>query len=213
MELVSAMDPAAPIVTPVTRLADLAPPAGRSFALTFDDGPEEPWTSAALDCLESLGVPATFFVLGCKISGNEGTLRRMTELGCSVEVHSWEHVRMTEQRPTQVAEDIRRTGDLIQDVTGRAPRFVRPPDGAVSIEVLDQIRLSGMTPAFWSTHAWDWTRPGADTIVKDVSKGLRNGAVVLLHDGGGDRSQTVEAIPGLVRVAAARGLRAVRLGD
>lgn len=206
------MDPAAEIATPVTRIADLAVPVGRSCALTFDDGPEEPWTGAVLDCLESLGVVATFFVLGCKIAGNERTLRRMVELGCAVEVHSWEHIRMTDQQPEQVAADIRRTSDLIREVTGRAPRFVRPPDGAVSHQVLDQIRLSGMTPAFWSNHAFDWDRPGAEAIVRDVSKGLRNGAVVLLHDGGGDRSQTVEAIPGIVRVAAARGLLPVPLG-
>jgi peptidoglycan/xylan/chitin deacetylase (PgdA/CDA1 family) len=68
-----------------------------------------------------------------------------------------------------------------------------------------------MTPAFWSTHAWDWNNPGVDAIVRGVSKGLRSGAVVLLHDGGGDRSQTVQAIPHIVRIAADRGLRAVRL--
>jgi peptidoglycan/xylan/chitin deacetylase (PgdA/CDA1 family) len=213
MEQVSAMDSAAEIATPVTRLADLGAPVGRSFALTFDDGPEEPWTSAVLDCLESLGVPATFFVLGSKIQGNERALRRMADLGCGVEVHSWEHIRMTEQQPARVADDIRRTSELIREVTGRSPRFVRPPDGAVSLEVLDQIRSTGMAPAFWSTQAWDWEQPGAGKIVRDVSKALRNGAVVLLHDGGGDRSQTVEAIPGIVRVAADRGLRAVRLGD
>jgi peptidoglycan/xylan/chitin deacetylase (PgdA/CDA1 family) len=199
------------IETPVSRLPDLGGPPDLAFALTFDDGPEEPWTSAVLDRLESAGVPATFFVLGRKIDGNERTLRRMAELGCGIEVHSWEHVRMTRQPPDQVADDIRRTAELIREVTGRSPRFVRPPDGAVSPDVLDRIRRAGMIPAIRSVHAWDWKCPGADAIVSGVSKRLRRGAVVLLHDGGGDRSQTVEAIPGIARIAAGRGLRAVRL--
>jgi len=199
--------------TPVSRLRDLGGPADLAYALTFDDGPEEPWTGAVLDLLEAAGVPATFFVLGSKIAGNERTLRRMAELGCGVEVHSWDHVRMTQQRPDQVADDIRRTAELIRQATGRSPRFVRPPHGAVSPDVFDQIHRSGMIPAFWSTHAWDWTCPGSDAIVSGVTRGLRRGAVVLLHDGGGDRSHTVGAVPGIVRIAADRGLRAVRLGD
>jgi peptidoglycan/xylan/chitin deacetylase (PgdA/CDA1 family) len=196
--------------TPITRLADLGGPYG-AFALTFDDGPEEPWTSAVLDALESASVPATFFVLGSKIRGRERILQRMVGLGCGIEVHAWEHLRMTQQQPSQVAHDIMRTRQLICDVSGQVPEFVRPPHGTVSLDVLDQIRLAGMTPAFWSTHAWDWNRPGVDAIVRDIADGLSEGAVVLLHDGGGDRVQTVEAIPRIVRIAAERGLRAVRL--
>jgi peptidoglycan/xylan/chitin deacetylase (PgdA/CDA1 family) len=197
--------------TPVTRLSDLGGPRVGAFALTFDDGPEEPWTDAVLDCLDALGVPATFFLLGNKIGGHERTLRRMVDLGCGIEVHAWEHTMMTSQHPAQVADDIRRTSQLICEVTGQSPRFVRPPYGAVNPAVLEQIRRSGLTPAFWSTHAWDWNSPGVDAIIRDVSAGLRRGAVVLLHDGGGDRSQTVAAIPHIVRIATDRGLRAVRL--
>lgn len=206
-----------PMEIPVTRLCDLRRadpgPRGGAFALTFDDGPEEPWTTAVLDCLDALGVPATFFVLGSKIAGHERTLRRMADLGCGIEVHGWEHTPMTQQQPTRLVDDINRTSQLIGAVTGRVPRFVRPPHGAVSPAVLEWIQQTGLTPAFWSTHGWDWNQPGVDAIVSEVSKGLRRDAVVLLHDGGGERSQTVAAIPRIASVAALRCLRAVRLAE
>ncbi len=197
---------------PINLLRDLGGPEGPAYALTFDDGPEEPWTGGVLDALEAAGVPATFFVLGSRIAGREAILRRMVDQGCDVEVHSWEHLSMPEQPPAEVGADIRRTADLIAEVTGRPPRFVRPPYGHSNHEVIDQIRLAGLTPAFWSVEAFDWDTPGTDAIVRGITAGLDPGAVVLLHDAGGDRSQTVEAVPRIIAFAAERGLRAVRLG-
>ncbi|WP_432994623.1 polysaccharide deacetylase family protein [Dactylosporangium sp. CA-233914] len=198
--------------TPITRLGDLGGPRSGAFALTYDDGPEEPWTGAILDHLEALGAAATFFVIGDKIEGREALLRRAVALGCGVEVHAWGHTAMTEQDPPRVSAEIERTAGLIAGVTGAQPRFVRPPFGAVNAEVLARIRDCGLIPAFWSVHAADWTSPGTDAIVRGVGAGLRRGAVVLLHDGGGDRSQTVAATPLIVQAAAIRGLRPVRLG-
>jgi peptidoglycan/xylan/chitin deacetylase (PgdA/CDA1 family) len=199
-----------PIETPVTRLSDLGRGDG-CVALTFDDGPQPPWTDQILDILEDTGTPATFFVLGSQIRGNERTLRRMIGLGCAVEVHAWEHTRMTAQHLEARRFDIDRTRRLIREVTGHEPTTVRPPDGHVSVEVLDTIRSAGLTPMFWSVHAQDWTRPGVAAIEDDVISGLGDGAVVLLHDGGGDRSQTVAAVPRIIKVINERGLRAVSL--
>ncbi|GIH18817.1 polysaccharide deacetylase family protein [Rugosimonospora africana] len=204
------MDDSRPIETPVTRLADFGHRAGR-VALTFDDGPQPPWTGEVLDILEDTGCPATFFVLGSQIRGNERTLRRMTDLGCAVEVHAWDHIRMTEQDPEQRRRDIDRTRALIREVTGHEPTAVRPPDGRVSVAVLDAIRAAGLIPAFWSVHARDWTRPGVEAIESGVSSALADGAVVLLHDGGGDRSQTVAALPRVIKAIRDLGLRAVSL--
>ncbi|HEY2670572.1 MAG TPA: polysaccharide deacetylase family protein [Rugosimonospora sp.] len=198
------------IETPVTRLSDLGHGTGR-VALTFDDGPQPPWTEQILDILEDTGTPATFFVLGSRIHGNEPTLRRMTDLGCAVEVHAWDHIRMTGQEPGERRADIDRTRRLIRDVTAHDPTTVRPPDGHVSLDVLDAIRTAGLMPAFWSVHARDWTRPGVAAIESDVISGLDDGAIVLLHDGGGDRSQTVGALPRIIEAINDRGLRPVSL--
>lgn len=197
--------------TPVTRLPDLGFPAGHA-ALTFDDGPEPPWTERVLDLLEETGTPATFFVLGSRIAGQERTLRRMVAAGCAVEVHSWEHVRMTDQDRGQRLRDILRTRAFIRDVTGYQPRALRTPYGDVSRSVLDTIAEAGMTPVFWSVHAADWTRPGVAAIEKAILGGLDDGAIVLLHDGGGDRSQTVAATRTVIAAIHDRGLVPVSLG-
>jgi len=204
------MDRSTPIDTPATRLADLGCPAG-CVALTFDDGPQQPWTEELLDVLERTATPATFFVLGANIRGHESTLRRMVALGCAVEVHAWEHLRMTEQSPAELLRDIDRTRELITTVTGRAPTYLRPPEGRVSPDVLDRIQAAGLTPVFWSVHAADWATPGVAAIEERIVAGLDDGAVVLLHDAGGDRSQTVAAVPHIIATAAARGLRPVSL--
>jgi peptidoglycan-N-acetylglucosamine deacetylase len=206
------MDLTEVIDTPITRLPELGAQAG-CVALTFDDGPQPPWTGQLLDILERTETPATFFVLGSQIPGNEPLLRRMVRQGCAVEVHAWEHTRMTEQTAKELRADIDRTRDLIGTVTGREPRYLRPPEGYVSREVLDDIRAAGLTPVFWSVHAADWTRPGTAAIEERITAGLDDGAVVLLHDAGGDRSQTIAAVPPIIEAVRSRGLRPVSLSD
>ena len=164
-----------------------------------------------LDLLEETGTPATYFVLGSRIAGQERTLRRMLAAGCAVEVHSWEHVRMTDQDRGQRLRDIVRTRALIRDVTGYEPHAVRTPDGYVSRDVLDTIAEAGMTPVFWSVHAADWTWPGVAAIENAILGGLDDGAIVLLHDGGGDRSQTVAATRTIIAAVRDRGLVPVSL--
>jgi peptidoglycan/xylan/chitin deacetylase (PgdA/CDA1 family) len=204
------MNRSQPITTPITRLAHLPGAPGR-VVLTFDDGPEPPWTTRILDLLEQTGTPATFFVLGSRIAGREQVLRRMVGSGCAVEVHAWEHLRLTDQRPHQRMDDLRRTADLIRDVTGHDPTCARPPEGRVSVEVLDDIHAAGLTPVFWSLHGGDWTNPGAAAIEHAIVDGLADGAVILLHDGGGDRSQTVTALPGIIAAIHDQGLRPVTI--
>jgi peptidoglycan/xylan/chitin deacetylase (PgdA/CDA1 family) len=195
-----------------TSLADLGCAAG-CVALTFDDGPQPPDTDALLDVLEQTGTPATFFVLGEQIDGNEELLRRMVRQGCAIEVHAWEHTDMTGQSPRHLRRDIERTRDVIHAVTRRAPRYLRPPYGEANPAVLDAIRAAGLIPVFWTVEAADWTEPGADTIRDRIVAGLDDGAVVLLHDAGGDRRQTVAAVPPIIEAAMARGLRPVSLSD
>ncbi|GAA5193763.1 hypothetical protein GCM10023322_56500 [Rugosimonospora acidiphila] len=198
------------IETPATHLADLRYESG-CVALTFDDGPDPTWTGQVLDLLEESGTPATFFVLGRMIRGHERILRRMVRLGCSVQVHAWEHVRMTDQPADRRRVDIDRTRRLIREVTGHDPSCVRPPEGRVDADVIDSIESAGLTPVFWSVHGRDWTRPGVAAIEGDVLAGLHDGAVVLLHDGGGDRSQTVAAVPRIIEAIKDRALRPVSL--
>src|SRR5258706_12455776 len=116
------MDRGEVIEVPTTRLAELGRESG-CVALTFDDGPQAPWTDELLALRERTGTPATFFVLGTQIAGHEPLLRRMVRQGCAVEVHAWEHTRMTDQSAEELRRDIDRTRDLIGTVTGREPRY------------------------------------------------------------------------------------------
>lgn len=198
--------------TPVTTLDRLGR-TGAYAALTFDDGPEPPWTEQLLDVIEKIGTPVTFFVLGCNIDGREDILKRMALLGCPVEIHGWDHSAMTQLPPARLAAELDRTRQAIRAATGRDPRYVRPPFGEVDAGVLGTIRDAGLVPAFWSVHAGDWTRPGVPAIEHAIISGLRAGTVALLHDGGGDRSQTVAAVPGIVAAARRRGLQTVCLPE
>jgi peptidoglycan-N-acetylglucosamine deacetylase len=150
-------------------------------------------------------------VLGDRIAGREETLRRMVALGCAVEVHAWTHTRMTEQQRPEVEGDIARTREMIHAVTGRRPGYLRPPEGRVSPGVLEAIDAAGLTPVLWSVHAGDWERPGVAAIEERIVGGLADGAVVLLHDAGGERDQTVAALPRIIAEIHARGLRPVSL--
>jgi len=198
---------------PVTTLRDLAETRDLSgcVALTFDDGPCEPWTSRILDVLAESGHPATFFVLGRQALGRQPILARMARLGCTVAIHGWDHLRMPRLTSTERRDQLVRTRELIESATGRFPRYVRPPYGDVTPEVLQEIEAAGHTPVFWSAQARDWTMPGAGTIASDITTRLTDGAVILLHDGGGNRQQTVQALPAILDAAAARGLELVAL--
>lgn len=198
---------------PITTLRDLVETHDLSgcVALTFDDGPCEPWTSGILNILEEYGMPATFFVLGVRAADLQRILLRMARLGCTVGIHGWDHARMPSLTSAERRARLVRARNLIESATAQFPRYVRPPYGDVTPPVLREIESAGHTPVFWSVHARDWAMPGARRIAADVTARLTDGAVILLHDGGGNRLQTVQALPAILNAVAASGLRPVAL--
>ncbi len=182
-----------------------------SIALTFDDGPEQPWTGHVLEILRRRGVPATFFVLGTKVEAETGLLERIVSAGCEVGIHGWDHRRWPELTSEELRENLRRTTGLIYDLTGRWPRFARPPHGDIDRRTQSEMEQASLRAVFWSVVAWDWTRPGTAAIVEHVEYQLQPGSIILLHDGGGDRSQTVAAIEPILDLVEERGLVPVSL--
>ncbi|WP_318199599.1 polysaccharide deacetylase family protein [Streptomyces sp. SCL15-4] len=182
----------------------------REVALTFDDGPLPPYTGQVLDVLERYGVPGTFFCVGMNARAYPEELARMREQGHTVANHTWSHPFLPELERSQLTEQLERTREALAEASGAPPsRLFRPPYGARTPEVLDWLAQTGSRVALWDVAPDDWTMPGADTIARIILDQVRPGSVVLLHDGGGDRSQTVAALPAVIEGLLADGYRFV----
>jgi len=182
---------------------------GRLIALTFDDGPGA-YTSAVVSELRRLKAPATFFEIGEQIPRYRSLVAHMIRWGFVVGDHTWSHRQLTLLSNAQVTSQILLTKNLITKVTGTPPLFMRPPYGAQNARIRTLAGREGMLTTLWSIDTRDWTRPGVPAIVAAASA-ARPGMIVLLHDGGGVRSQTVAAVPIIVRILRARGDHLVTL--
>lgn len=183
-----------------------ANPRKRIVALTFDDGPSG-YTRGVLRALDRFDAKATFFVLGKEVSGREKTLRQMLAAGHEIGNHSFSH------RIYPGLDDLRQTNQRIESATGFTPCLFRPPYGAVSRSLLDEARHAGLDTIAWDVDPTDWSTPGAAAIYKRVVGAVHNGAIVVMHDGGGNRSQTVAALPAIIKNLRLRGYRLVTVTE
>lgn len=181
----------------------------QAVALTFDDGPS-PYTPRVLRVLRRLRARATFFVVGELARRRPGLVRAALAAGMAVESHSFSHPyrppfdRLARWR---IRAEIGRTAALLSRL-GRRSRLFRPPGGAFSPYVLEAAGAAGQRVVLWSVDPRDW-QPGVEPrqIARRVLRAVRPGAIVLLHDGGGDRSATVRALPAIIRGIRRKGLR------
>lgn len=169
---------------------------GRTMVLTFDDGPDPRYTPGILDTLAEYDVRATFFVCGEMAVGNQDLLARMADEGHVVGNHTWSHPLLTRLTRGQIHSEMSRTSDVIEEGCGERPRWFRAPYGAWNRAAFQFGAELGMEPLAWTVDTLDWTTPGAGVIVDRVEKGAAPGVVVLSHDAGGDRSQSVRALRG-----------------
>lgn len=178
-------------------------PAGSVVHLTFDDGPSSAWTPEVLQLLRRHRAAATFFLVGREAQARPRLVERIRADGHAVGNHTYSHPRLTGATPQLVAAEIERGS---RHLRGRTT-CLRPPGGNVDDEVRAAARRAGQRVALWDVDTADWRRPGADAIADAVARDVRPGSVVLLHDGGGDRSQTVEALRALLPRLSAAGYR------
>jgi peptidoglycan/xylan/chitin deacetylase (PgdA/CDA1 family) len=182
----------------------------REIALSFDDGPLPPYTGQILDILDRLGVPATFFCVGMNVGAHAEEIIRMREQGHALGNHTWSHPFLPELSRPQLVEQIDRTKEAIADTSaGTAPVLFRPPYGSRTPEVMRWLAEIESTVVLWDVAPDDWAMPGAEAIARIVVNQSRPGSVILLHDGGGDRSQTVAALPAIIDGLLERGFRFV----
>ncbi|MFI6106262.1 polysaccharide deacetylase family protein [Streptomyces sp. NPDC051310] len=167
---------------------------GRTMVLSFDDGPDPRYTPAILRTLRAHGVRAMFFVCGGMAASRPDLLREMTADGHVVGNHSWSHPNVTKLAPSGIRDELGRTSDLIERSTGAPPLWYRAPYGAWNRHSFEIGAELGMEPLAWTVDTLDWTEPGTSAIVRRVMDGAAPGVVVLSHDAGGNRSQSVAAL-------------------
>jgi peptidoglycan/xylan/chitin deacetylase (PgdA/CDA1 family) len=178
-------------------------------ALTFDDGPWPTTTSAVLDILRQEGVRATFFDVGYLVREHPDLVRQELDAGMVVGNHSWDHPITPPFRDLphpRITSEIRRTNTELVSF-GARPQLFRPPGGSYSPWILREAQRQGVRVVLWSVDPRDWA-PGATArhIVRSVLSHVRPGSIILLHDGGGDRSATVAALPRIIRGIQKMGL-------
>lgn len=182
------------------------PRGGKRVALTFDDGPSD-YTPEVLHILKRKEVKATFFMLGQQVTRYPSYARRVLALGHEIGNHSYDHALLP------VSSDIRHTNRSIIQATHFRPCLFRPPYGAVSSSLVASARAARMKVVDWDVDTTDWKLPGAGYIKSNVLGNAHSGSIVLMHDGGGPRSQTVEALPGIIDGLRGRGYRLVTVSQ
>jgi peptidoglycan/xylan/chitin deacetylase (PgdA/CDA1 family) len=178
-------------------------------ALTFDDGPHPPYTGQVLDVLERYGVPATFFCVGLNACELPDEISRISAAGHTVANHTWSHAYLPDLGRDRLHEQVGRTTQTLERAAGHPVALFRPPYGSRTPEVVGWLGEEKVTTVLWDVEAADWALPGADVIAHRVLDQVQPGSVILLHDGGGDRSQTAAALPTIIEGVQARGLRFV----
>ncbi|MFJ6078063.1 bifunctional polysaccharide deacetylase/glycosyltransferase family 2 protein [Pseudarthrobacter sp. NPDC092419] len=197
----------------------VSPPEG-TLALTFDDGPDPAWTPRILDILRKHNVRATFFVVGSAAIEHPDLVRRIVAEGHEIGVHTLTHADLGSAPEWRQQLEIQADHQAIAALTGRTPTLLRPPFSSGNAEVSDAtweaIQAAadqGYLTVLSSRDSKDWQRPGADVIGRNLAPSSRGGDVLLMHDGGGDRSQTVAALDSSLAQFADQGFRVTSVGD
>jgi peptidoglycan/xylan/chitin deacetylase (PgdA/CDA1 family) len=179
----------------------------REVALSFDDGPAA-ITRSFVRMLRAERVPATFFVIGEQVSpAYRAVMREELRDGDAIGDHTWSHPDLVYSG--EVASQIRGTREVIRRETGYQPCLFRPPYGAYDAAVVDAARTLGLATVTWDVDPQDWALPGTAAIEQRVLAQVRPGSIILSHDGGGPRGETLAAYPDIIASLRRRGYRFV----
>jgi len=184
---------------------DRPAPDGSVVHLTFDDGPNGTYTPQVLDLLARYDAQVVFFAIGQQVGSGSALVQRAVAEGHRIGNHSWSHPSLAELSRPAFDQEIGRTQEAIEAAAGTRPSCLRPPYGAMGSETRSWAAAAGLEVVLWDIDPQDWARPGVDAIVRSVVDHARPGDVVLFHDGGGSRDQTVAALELILAQLADRG--------
>jgi peptidoglycan/xylan/chitin deacetylase (PgdA/CDA1 family) len=194
------------------------PPGTRKLALTFDDGPNDPWTPRLLEALGRHNVHATFFMIGSYVRERPGIASAVAKAGHEIGNHTFSHPNLIFSSPTSVRSELQQCSAAIEEATGQAARFFRPPFGGRRPDVLRAAESAGLRTIMWRASSHDWSLASDEAIVSKVRSQVRGGEVILMHDGshrgfGWDRSRTVAAADELIRRYQGEGVEFLSVSE
>lgn len=189
---------------------------GKLIALTFDDGPARRFTPRIADVLKKYKVRATFFVCGEQIGYNKDIVKQLSSEGHEIANHSYSHPNLYKNKQLRgngFAGEVTKTSDIIEELTMIKPVFFRAPYNYAGKETVEVVNRAGLIYVGWTFSVQDWEKPSPQVMLNIFLKNLQPGAIVLLHDGGGDRTNTLSVLPMMIAAAQKRGYTFVTLGE
>jgi polysaccharide deacetylase family sporulation protein PdaB len=191
------------------------PTKKKVIALTFDDGPSSTYTPQILDVLKQYQAKATFFVVGSRVKDQPDLVKREILEGHELANHTYNHSNFRGLTEEEIRKELRKTKQIIVELTKFSPKLFRPPGGYYNETIINVANQEGYTVVMWSWHqeTLDWKQPGVRNIVKKVLSNARNGDIVLFHDYGGDRRQTIEALKQILPELKKRGYKFVTVSE
>ena len=200
-------------------IIETGPTHVQAIGLTLDDGPSN-YTAQVLDLLAKHGAHATFFMIGENVAPHRDAARLVAAGPYQIGNHSYTHPNFCSSEMTRnpnrvrvAQEEVRKATLAIEQATGVAPKLMRMPYGCNARWAEDAVQAMGYDLVFWSVDCRDWSRPGVDQIARISISQAKPGSIILLHDGGGDRSQTVRALEAILNGLHAKGLKVLTVGE
>ncbi len=187
-------------------------PSEKAIALTFDDGPWPESTAQVLDILKKNNIKATFFEIGQNLKNYPDLAKRVVAEGHVLGNHTWHHWYHY-MNPQAAAFEIESTSDLIYQTTGVKTNLFRPPGGIMRNGVYDYAKNKKYATILWSADSIDYSRPPVPRLINNIMREAKPGGIVLMHDGGGNRSHTVEALPEIISEFRNQGYRFVTIPE
>ena len=172
--------------------ADWADPEEKLVALTFDDGPHPVYTEEILDVLDQAGIKASFFMMGKEAELYPDVVKKVSDAGHLIGNHTYTHANVCQISADETTEEITKTNDILEGLTGKRPQFFRPPFGCKN-ETLE--KQTGMFWIFWDVDTLDWSLQNAEQVYCKVVKNVGENDIILMHDA---YPSTVEAVRELI---------------
>lgn len=186
--------PVSNAIVPVAVNIKQYPAVTKHVYLTFDDGPSI-YSPKILEILQQNNAKATFFEIGRNVATLPQNSKLLNNAGMKICEHSWKHDDLTTLTNDQITNDVKKTTNIISSTIGKKPDCIRPPYGAINHRVKEVLKQNNIRPVLWNIDTMDWSRPGTKHIIDEVEKNVQNDSVILMHDGGGNREETVAALP------------------